>query len=72
MNKIYIVSRYLGIFDGVNRFHFIGYFKGKRIQRVEVQGGEFESDCDYVLAVTDSYIRGLTMHSILIKSKKIT
>ncbi len=70
-NYIYIVSRYLGHKDGVNRFHFIGYFDGVRISRVMVKGGEFEKGEDYVLAISEVQTQDTTLFGVLIKSKKL-
>ena len=71
MKSIYLISKFVGVSQGLNKFHFIGYFSGSRISKVFVKGGDFERNEDYVLLLTDIKNKDSTLYSKLIRSKKI-
>ena len=71
MKRIYIVSRYIGVSNDLNRFHFIGYVDGVRIMKVLVRGGGFNLNCDYVLALENIRSHEGVLYGNLVKSKII-
>lgn len=61
----------MGRTRGYNKFHFVGYFSGNKINRVFVKGGEFIKDEDYVLLLTDVENSNQDLYSKHVRSKKI-
>lgn len=68
---VYIVSRFQSNLNGNNVFHFIGYFNGVRINKIVVDGGSFEKNEDYVLAINQVNCKNGILYGNLIKSKKL-
>ncbi|MCO4755874.1 MAG: hypothetical protein KC478_15440 [Bacteriovoracaceae bacterium] len=49
--KVYIISVCLKKHsNGVYDFHFRGWFEGRRVTRLRVQGGEFEPCDEYLIS----------------------
>jgi hypothetical protein len=71
MESMYIITKFVGVSHGINRFHFIGYFSGVRINKILISGGDFERGNDYVLLISEMKNIESTLYAKLIKSKKI-
>lgn len=71
MRKIYLISKYVGMSKGFNKFHFIGYFSGQKIKAVYVKGGSFEINEDYVLLLTNLKNKNTELYSHLVRYKKV-
>jgi hypothetical protein len=71
MKNIYLISKFIGVSHGFNKFDFTGYFGGIRIKKILVKGGSFEKNEDYVLLLEEMTNLESTLYSKLIKSKKI-
>ena len=71
MKKILLISRFKCQRNTYNIFHFKGYLKGDKIERVLIKGGSFEVNEDYVISLTHVRIKGTTLFGELEKFKKI-
>jgi hypothetical protein len=69
--RIYIISKYLGPRGPGHNFHFKGYYHGKKVNTVQVGGGDFIIGEQYILALQEISVKERVLNASLIKSKMI-
>ena len=71
MEKIFIISMYQGNEKNAHQFHFIGHYKGFKVRKIMVKGGEFKKNRAYVLALIKIKINGDTLWGECVKYKEL-
>lgn len=71
MKKVFIISLYEKKLNQGHLFHFKGFYLGQKIKQIIVQGGEFEFNSAYVLALEDVSVCDETLFGRCVKSKKV-
>lgn len=70
-NRIFILTKFLKVSKKLNEFHFIGFYKGEKINKVYVNGGEFEKGSEYILALDYVRVESNSLYGDLKKVKKL-
>lgn len=67
--RIFLISKYEGKKQGLNHFHFNGYYKGAKIKKVLVTEGKFSKNEEYILAIDELKIDGEILYAKIVKFK---
>lgn len=71
MQKLYIISTCLGQKKKYFEFHFVGFYKGKKVKKVRVECGNFEKDKSYLIKLKKPVVEQQVLYAKCVKHKKL-
>lgn len=69
---VYVISRCMKVSGEKSIFHFIGYYNGVKIKRIETSSGiKFKTGEEYLLLIDNIEIKDEILFGSIVKSKRV-